>query len=142
MNGHGGNVATCKAAFPQIYKSASQLKLPAAKNLRLKISSWFMAPEVFNEAKNLYGDLEGQHATPSEIAITLYKEPSLIKKQIPLPKPAPSGPIYDSQDFRKRYPDGRMGSNPYLATPQHGKIFVEKAASALSQELLTFLQTS
>ena len=53
-----------------------------------------MAPSVYKYAKELYGSSEGQHATPSEIALTLHLEPSLQSKQKPLPEPAPSGPIY------------------------------------------------
>ena len=98
-----------------------------------------MAAPVFSLARELYGDMEGQHATPSEIALTLHLEPSLQIKQKSLPSPAPAGPIHGPEDFRLRYPDGRMGSDPYLAKPAHGKIFLEKAAFALSQDLLKFI---
>ncbi len=140
INGHGGNIATIKSAFAQTYKSVSKMNSPLANSFRCKLVNWFMVPDVFAEAKSLYGDSEGQHATPSEIALTLYLEPNLIKKQFPLPEPAPAGPIYDFQDFRRRYPDGRMGSDPYLANANHGKVFLEKAASALTQDLTSFLK--
>ena len=105
-----------------------------------EVSNWFMAPEVYREAKSLYGEMEGQHATPSEIALTLHLEPSLKNKQYALPSPAPAGPIYDYEDFRRRYPDGRMGSDPFLAKASHGKTLLNKAANALSQELIDFLK--
>ena len=95
---------------------------------------------VFRQAKELYGDNEGQHATPSEIALTLYIEPTLQSKQRKLPKAAPAGPIYDFQDFRRRYPDGRMGSDPFLAKSSHGKILLDKAAIALTEDLSNFLK--
>ena len=95
--------------------------------------------QLSSKAKKLYGSKEGQHATPSEIALTLHLEPSLLSKQIPLPDPAPSGPINGPEDFRLRHPDGRMGSDPYLALPDHGKILLEKAAFALSVDLSNFL---
>ena len=98
-----------------------------------------MFPEVFQYAKDLYADREGQHATPSEIALTLYLHPSLIEKQRPLCQPASAGPIYNHEDFRLRYPDGRMGSDPFLAKQSHGKIFLDKAVSAMTQDLLQFL---
>ena len=138
--GHGGNIATIKSVFAEVYSSASKMDLKTAKALRCKLVNWFLTPEVFHEAKLLYGDQEGRHATPSEIALTLYVEPSLIDKQRPLPQPAPAGPIYDYKDFRKRYPDGRMGSNPFLAKASHGEIFLEKAADALSNELTAFIK--
>ncbi len=140
VNGHGGNIATIKSAFAQAYRSVSKMDLPLANSFRCKLANWFMVPEVYAEAKSLYGEKEGQHATPSEIALTLYLEPILLKKQFALPKPAPAGPIYDYQDFRRRYPDGRMGSDPYLAKPNDGKIFLDKAASALTQDLTDFIQ--
>ena len=140
VNGHGGNIATAKAAFAEVYKSASIRNLPVASKLRCRLSNWFMSPSVWKISKELYGDKEGQHATPSEIALTLYLEPSLRNKQKSLPPPAPSGPIYGPADFRFRYPDGRMGSDPSLASAQHGKVFLETAASELTDELLNFLK--
>ena len=37
------------------------------------------------------------------------------------PRVAPDGPIRDAADFRRRFRDGRMGSDPNLATPEHGE---------------------
>ncbi len=139
VNGHGGNIATVKSAFSQAYISASRMQLPVANSLRCKLANWFMVPEVYKEARALYGDREGQHATPSEISLTLHVEPSLLSKQYELPDSAPAGPIYDHNDFRRRYPDGRMGSDPFLANANDGSILLEKAASALVKDLSNFL---
>ncbi len=141
VNGHGGNIASAKAAFAQAYGTAAQRNLPNASQLKCKLVNWFMAASVFREANNLYGDKEGQHATPSEIALTLYLEPSLCNKQRPLPEASPAGPIYGPTDFRMRYPDGRMGSDPYLAKPEHGEMLLNKAATSLSEDLINFLKT-
>ncbi len=142
INGHGGNIATVKAAFSETYKTLSNSDLLTCKNFRCKLKNWFMVSDVFKKAQELYGDREGQHATPSEIAITLHLEPSLQLKQVPLPDPSPSGPIYGPKDFRERYPDGRMGSDPYLAKSVHGKLLLDKAANALTQDLSNFLKES
>ena len=99
-----------------------------------------MAGPVYQEARWLYGDREGQHATPSEIALTLHLEPSLQQLQRPLPEPAPAGPIHGPEDFRRRHPDGRMGSSPHLAQPAHGASFLELAATALCKDLEDFLR--
>jgi creatinine amidohydrolase len=139
INGHGGNIATCKAAFAQAYGTAASRGLVNAGALRCKLANWFMAPEAMGLAKELYGDKEGHHATPSEIAITLQIEPSLQSKQRPLPEPAPAGPIHGPEDFRRRHPDGRMGSDPFLATADHGERFLEVAAAALAKDLERFL---
>ena len=140
INGHGGNIATTRAAFAQAYGSAAARGLPVAERLRCRLANWFMAAPVMREARQLYGDREGHHATPSEISLTLHLEKALARHQRPLPEPAPAGPIHGPEDFRRRHPDGRMGSDPFLARPEHGERFLELAAAALSEELLRFLE--
>ena len=142
VNGHGGNIATVKSAFHQVYSSSISQGLPVAPMLRCKLASWFVYPEVYRQAQELYGNSEGQHATPSEISITLHLHPCLLNKHRPLPESSPSSSIYNYKDFKKRYPDGRMGSDPYLAKPIHGKILIEKAADALKKDLFNFLDQS
>ena len=142
INGHGGNIATCKAAFAQAYGTAAARGLPNAPQLRCKLANWFMTSGAMGLARELYGDKEGHHATPSEIAITLALEPSLESKQKPLPDPAPAGPIHSPEDFRRRHPDGRMGSHPSLATAEDGRRFLDVAATGLVADLERFLSES
>jgi creatinine amidohydrolase len=139
INGHGGNIATTRAAFAQAHGTVSSRGLPVAGRLRCRLANWFMAPPVMRLARELYGDREGHHATPSEISLTLHLEPSLIEKLRPLPDPAPAGPIHGPEDFRRRHPDGRMGSDPSLATADHGERFLDLAATALAADLSEFL---
>ena len=139
INGHGGNIATGRAAFAQAYATAAARALPGADRLRCRLANWFTATPVLQLARELYGEREGHHATPSEIALTLHLEPSLEAVQRPLPEAAPSGPIHGPDDFRRRHPDGRMGSDPFLARPDHGARFLDTAASALVEDLREFL---
>ena len=98
-----------------------------------------MCASVYKLAQELYGNQEGSHATPSEVAVTQFVYPEAIK-QAPLSPEVGSGHrIYSATDFRLRYPDGRMGSNPALATPEHGKQFYELAVKELSNTYLEFL---
>ena len=137
--GHGGNIATAEAAIAHASGTASSRDLPVAPRLRCRMANWFMAGPVMHRARELYGNREGQHATPSEIALTLHLHVSLMEKQRPLPEAAPCGAIHGPADFRRRYPDGRMGSDPYLAKPEHGAEFLTTAATALRDDLETFL---
>jgi creatinine amidohydrolase len=77
INGHGGNIATGRAAFAQAYTTAAARGLPGADRLRCRLANWFTAAPVMQLARELYGNREGHHATPSEIALTLHLEPSL-----------------------------------------------------------------
>ena len=140
INGHGGNIATLKAAFSETYAALADLNIPQADRVRCRLANWFMCRSVHKLAKDLYHDQEGSHATPSEVALTQYIYPDAIKQALLDPEVAPSGhPIYSAADFRRFYADGRMGSNPALATPDHGKQFYEAAVKELSHAYLEFL---
>ncbi|WP_035986373.1 creatininase family protein [Leptolyngbya sp. KIOST-1] len=140
INGHGGNIATLKAAFAETYSALAADRIPNAERVRCKTANWFMAQSVYTLAKDLYGDQEGSHATPSEVALTQYAYPDFIKHAPLEPQVAPRGhAIYSPTDFRQHYPDGRMGSNPALATPEHGQQLYEAAVKELTSDYLAFL---
>ncbi len=142
INGHGGNIATLKAAFAEAYDHLVSLSLPNASQVKCQIGNWFMCQSVYQLAKELYGKEEGSHATPSEVALTQYLYPDSIKTA-PLSAPVSSGhPIYGAAQFRQDYPDGRMGSNPSLATPEHGKRFYELAVQELSENYTRFVSSN
>lgn len=139
INGHGGNIATLKAAFSESYAHLINLNIPHGERVQCQLGNWFTCGSVYKLAKELYGNQEGSHATPSEVAVTQYLYPDAIK-QAPLSAEVASGhAIYSAVDFRRRYPDGRMGSNPALATPEHGKQFYNLAVKELSNSYLEFL---
>ncbi len=139
INGHGGNIATLKAAFSETYAHLDDLQIPNAQKVQCQVANWFMCSSVYKLAKELYGDQEGSHATPSEVAVTQYVYPESIKQAPLSPEVAKGHSIYGAADFRERYPDGRMGSNPALATPEHGQQFYDLAVKELSNGYLEFL---
>jgi creatinine amidohydrolase len=143
VNGHGGNVASMKAAFSEAYAAIADANLPNAPQVRCKLANWYEGKAVGALADQLYGEQEGSHATPSEVALTQFLYPEAFKKvPAPLsPAVAPSGrSIYSAADFRAFYTDGRMGSNPDLATAEHGEQFYQLSVKEISASYLTFLQ--
>ncbi|MEB3160587.1 MAG: creatininase family protein [Synechocystis sp.] len=139
INGHGGNIATLKAAFAECYY---QLPIRGIKqDVRCQVGNWFMARAVYQLAKELYGDKEGSHATPSEVALTQFVYPDSIKTAPLDPNVASGHSIYSAQDFRNHYPDGRMGSDPSLATPEHGQQFYEASVKELSENYQKFVES-
>jgi creatinine amidohydrolase len=142
INGHGGNIATLKAAFSEAYATVANLHLSHSDRVQCHLANWFMCHSVYQLAKELYGQQEGSHATPSEVAVTQYFYPEAIKHAALTPEVASGHPIYGAADFRRRYLDGRMGSNPALATPEHGKQFYELAVKELTKTYLEFLNVA
>ncbi len=140
INGHGGNIATLKAAFSETYSHLSHLNLPQGPQVRAQVGNWFMCRSVYQKAKQLYGDEEGSHATPSEVAVTQFIYPEAIKKADLSPEVNSGHSIYSAADFRAHYPDGRMGSNPALATPEHGEQLYKLAVKELTESYLKFLE--
>lgn len=138
INGHGGNMATLKAAFSETYEVLTDLNLPNSDRVQCRLANWFMCGSVYQLAKELYGNQEGSHATPSEVALTQYVYPNAIKQAALSAEVASGHPIYGAIDFRRSYPDGRMGSNPALATPEHGRQLYEAAVKELSNSYLEF----
>ncbi len=131
VNGHGGNVASMKAAFDQIYSSQS---LHANKrNLRCRLVNWFEDKKVAELCRKEFGKADGQHATCGEISVTQHLFPDHIKEAALDPQVAPPARgFHDAADYRQRYPDGRMGSNPSLANPKMGKRIMAAAVAHLA----------
>jgi len=136
LNGHGGNVATIEAAFSEIYSEASWRG--ERRGFALKLKNWWDLPGVAKLCERLYPTGHGSHATPSEIAVTQFAYPQSRKSADYAPKIAPSGPIREALDFRARYADGRMGSDPGLATPEAGGEIVRLAADGLVSDVRAF----
>jgi creatinine amidohydrolase len=133
VNGHGGNVATGRAAF-----SAIREELPDA---RLHWANWYDQGAVQRLIHQLFGDRDGQHATPSEVSVTMALHPEAVE---PIDGPLniescrPRG-IPGSAAFRALYPDGRMGSDPSLASAERGAQLLATAIDALSARAATIV---
>jgi len=141
LNGHGGNISTVNAAFAEYFADYSLHKGPGCETeTRLKLGNWFAGARVRKLADELFGDSEGSHATCSEVALSQYAYPESIKKVSMSPKIAPNGGFRDAEDFRRRYPDGRMGSDPSLASPEAGEQLFKAGVSDLLESYRAFLE--
>ena len=136
FNGHGGNTASIEAGFSEAYSQWSFRKEICPFALRLR--AWWQLPGVGGLAGQLFPTGHGSHATPSEIAITQSAYPDTVKQATCTPTVAPHGPIRDALDYRARFPDGRIGSDPLLATPAAGARLIDAAATALVADVAEF----
>lgn len=138
LNGHGGNLATVRAAFFEVHAELRAQGRDPEGEVRCQVTSWWEGASVAALSKELYGSREGSHATPSEVSVTRYAHPEHIKHAVPDPETAPTGTFHGARDFRRRFPDGRIGSAPSLAQAEHGRRLVEASAAALAARYRQF----
>lgn len=129
VNGHGGNIPSASAAFAEFLGSTGE------SGMRCRLINWWDAPGVRDVLRAEFGDGDGQHATASEISLTGFLYPEAFRS-VPegglSPRKAPVGRYYDARDFRNRFPDGRIGSDPSLASPEKGEKLFQAAVSGLA----------
>lgn len=136
INGHGGNIPPVTSAFCEVYHAAGKADGPAA---RCRLANWWRNDAITELAAELYGDAEGHHATVSEVALSYFAHPEAVKDVAMSPEIAPNGEIYDAADYRLKFPDGRIGSNPALATVAGGERFYQLAVEALTADYRKFV---
>ena len=140
LNGHGGNVSTVNAAFSEIYAESSFDRNAGNRpGVRCRLGNWYDGRRVRALSQELFGAAEGSHATPSEVSITFHVHPEAIKHAPMSPRIADTGPILDAADYRRRFPDGRIGSDPSLATPEAGEKLLHAAVEDAIDDYRQFL---
>ncbi|MCB9958548.1 MAG: creatininase family protein [Rhodospirillaceae bacterium] len=135
VNGHGGNVSTLRAAFMEIHAARAQAQLA---ELRLDTLNWWQGRRVRELCHSLYGDKEGMHATASELALTWALFPERADRRVLDPQVAPTHRFQGPDDFRRNHPDGRMGSDPSLATAEDGQRLLDLAVADVADALRRF----
>lgn len=133
LNGHGANLAPLRA-------------LAETAPLSLRIRSWWDYPRTNALRQELYGDWEGMHATPSEIAITQARYRRITRAPLPAPRAldaafraAHAGDRHGPPDeHRAAFPCGRVGSWSELARPEHGAELLALAIREAAADMREF----
>lgn len=135
VNGHGANLSPLETAINALPTGA------------VRVQSWWAPPAVNALRHSLYGDWEGMHATPSEVAITQALHGACAPGPASIPPEklsaeyiaAHSGDRHGPPaEHRAAFPDGRVGSHSALATPEHGARLLSTAAQAIAEEFTRF----
>lgn len=132
LNGHGANIEVIEQLAAQHPEG------------RVHFNSWWALKGVNALRQALYGEWEGMHATPSEVAITQAVHRVVAAGDAATP-PQPLSTEYirahsgdrhgPAAEHRLQFPDGRVGSHSALATPEDGTRLMELAVTALAAEL-------
>lgn len=139
LNGHGGNMTTVSAAFSEIYADRSLGDASNAPLIKMTLKNWWMYPSVSKLRKEIYGAKEGAHATPSEIALTQYLCGDAIKTSATKLPAAPNGTFRDAEDYRQKFPDGRIGAASEMANPKDGEKLYKAAVKDIARDYKDFL---
>lgn len=137
LNAHGANLEPLNAVADHV------------GGCRIRIRSWWDFAPVGALRKALYGDWEGMHATPSEIAIVQALHGAAEHPPLDPPEKLTADYIRDHagdrhgppDEHRARFPDGRVGSHSSLARPEHGALLIAAAAAAVAEDYGEFLKT-
>ena len=138
INGHGGNIAPCSTAFSEIYATASLDSTGQVPRVRCVLHNWFDQKSVKTYADQAFGDKDGSHATAGEVSLTQHLFPDSIRRVNMPPVVKAHRRFTDAIDYRGLHPDGRIGSEPSLATPAHGKALFEAAVTDLAAAVRAF----
>jgi creatinine amidohydrolase len=128
------------AAFDEIYTGTSMRGPDSSSPVRCKMLFWSQGPRASKLADELYGDSNGGHATAAEVSLSQYYHPQAIKHAQMSPKVAPkSTGFFDCADYRRRFPDGRIGSDPSLSTPEHGEQLYKASVADMIEVYKAFM---
>ena len=103
-------------------------------SIKCALRNWWDSAAIKQLSRELYPVGEGSHATASEVALTWYRYPETINRTQLEPRVAPNGSFADAEDYRRASPDGRIGSDPSQATPEHGKRFYDTAVADVARD--------
>jgi creatinine amidohydrolase len=138
VNGHGGNTPSLNAAFFEIYTDAPRF-LSDGDDIRCHAVQWWDMPSAMRLSEEFFGDKDGDHATASEVSIASAAYPEHLKSAELADEVPPTTRLYGPADFRTRYPEGRMGSHPQLASVEAGQTIINAVSEDLADEYRQFV---
>ena len=138
VNGHGGNIASIHAGLFEAYGELPQI-VERGEEVRCLCIEWWDMASAKELSQGIFGDKDGDHATASEVSVAAAAFPEFLKSIAMADEPPPSDRLFGPADFRRRYPEGRMGSHPNLATVEAGQRITEAVAADLADEYRRFV---
>ncbi len=133
INGHGGNIGVLNSTLKEL------VNRKATPEATYTFVNWWAGPRTKKLREAWYSTGEGLHSTPSEIAVTQIARPVVMNPAQRL-EPAPtSRNIGTAENYRATYPDGRMGSDPALATPEAGRALIASAVTDIAEHYQGFV---
>ena len=134
LNGHGANVEPMIRALE-------------GRAAHSRLRSWWDFEPVNALRREWYGDWEGMHATPSEIAMTQALHRVVDHDGLEPPRKLSADYIKGhagdrhgpADEHRASFPDGRVGSHSGLARPDQGQQLFDAACQAVADDYRAFL---
>ena len=143
LNGHGGNAAPALVAIQEVMAEVSLGRLRFPAPVTVKLRAWWEGPRVGALRSELYGDREGFHCTPSEIAMVmaLHPEISMSREDWPVWHDVAENPLVDLGGHRHedaarhaaRWRDGPVASDPSLARAEDGLRLLKAAGEDVAE---------
>lgn len=130
INGHGGNIAPLTSALSEA--------LQKHPKLQFQILNWWQIKEVQDYDTIHFKDEAGFHATVTEVSVTMYTHPAAYATQKAyehFPSATRTSWPLSPSEFRKTFPDGRMGSNLKLASADHGKKVFDLVVQTIANKI-------
>ena len=125
VNAHHGSKAILQAACTQVHAQIADARCLSVQ--------WWELPEAKSVLMEMFGAREGHHATPGELSIVRRFYPRAVPELPAMDRfePVPQIVAWSAQDFRQRYPDGTVGSDPSLSSGTAGDRIFAAASRGL-----------
>ena len=122
LNGHGSNVPSISAAFPEV--------LNELIDLQVRLCNWWLEPEVRKLLDTAFpGEIMG-HAAAAETSMLMAIRPQLVRLDRAKSNPDTPRPAFLTRHvFVQRFPNGVSGSDPHRASAEVGEWVIASAVN-------------